>query len=150
MKEIFYLPLRPRKRTDHHEPGCDYLYDLFRKSSNWTRRSGLGSMAYCLLPPANEVRGKVICLQVCVCPQGGCLVPGGVWSQGVPGPGGAWSWGCLVPGVPDLGGCLVPGGCLVGGLVETPPDGYCCGRYASYWNAFLLCQTFHIATYVRT
>ena len=26
-----------------------------------------------------------------------------------------------------------------GCLVETPPpqDGYCCGRYASYWNAFL-------------
>ena len=22
-------------------------------------------------------------------------------------------------------------------LVERPPDGYCCGRYASYWNAFL-------------
>ena len=21
--------------------------------------------------------------------------------------------------------------------METPPDGYCCGRYASYWNAFL-------------
>ena len=34
------------------------------------------------------------------------------------GPGG---WGCLLPGV--------PGG--------DPPDGYCCGRYASYWNAFL-------------
>ena len=25
-----------------------------------------------------------------------------------------------------------------GGLVETtPPDSHCCGRYASYWNAFL-------------
>ena len=37
-----------------------------------------------------------------------------------------------------LGGCLVPGGLLSGRcLVETPPDGYCCGRYASYWNAFL-------------
>ena len=21
-----------------------------------------------------------------------------------------------------------------------PPDGYCCGRYASYWNAFLYCK----------
>ena len=41
-------------------------------------------------------------------------VHGGVaWSRrGVPGPGG-------------------PGG-------DTFPDGYCCGRYASYWNAFLL------------
>ena len=58
------------------------------------------------LPPANEVWGKVICLQVCVCPQGG-----------MPGPGGCE-------------GCLVTGG--------DPPGGYCCGRYASYWNAFLL------------
>ena len=40
------------------------------------------------LPPANEVWGKVICLQVCVCPQEGCLVRGG-------------------------GGCLVPGGLQV-------------------------------------
>ena len=48
-------------------------------------------------------------------------------------------------GVPDWG---VParGGLLPGGLVsqhalrQTPPgrDGYCCGRYASHWNAFLL------------
>ena len=30
-------------------------------------------------------------------------------------------------GVPAPGG---PGG-------DTPRDGYCCGRYASYWNAFL-------------
>ena len=41
--------------------------------------------------------------------------------------------GCLVPGGSVPGGDLLPGGCLV----ETPPDGYCCGRYASYWNAFL-------------
>ena len=44
--------------------------------------------------------------------------PGGAWSRGVPGPGGAWSRG-------------VPGG------DPPPPDGYCCGWYASYWNAFL-------------
>ena len=66
-----------------------------------------------LLPPANEAWGKVICLQVCVCPRGvawlgaGCLVLGGACSggclfRGVPGPrgvwsqGGAWSGGCLV------------------------------------------------------
>ena len=23
-------------------------------------------------------------------------------------------------------------------LVDTPRDDYCCGRYASYWNTFLL------------
>ena len=61
-----------------------------------------------LLPPANEVWGKVICLQVCVCPQGGragYLVwrvpgPGESWSQG-----GAWSRG-LAPG----GGGVCSGG----------------------------------------
>ena len=47
-----------------------------------------------------------------------------------------------VPGPGEVsgpGGCLVPGGSGPGGgcLVETPLDGYCCGRYASYWNAFL-------------
>ena len=49
------------------------------------------------------------------------------------------------------GGCLPGGGCPGPGsgvcvsqyaLRQTPPplpaDGYCCGRYASYWNAFLL------------
>ena len=61
----------------------------------------------------------------------------GVWSQGLPGPGGgvgAWSWGgCLVPG-----GLVLEGGFSRGYMVEThPPDGYCCGQYASYWNAFL-------------
>ena len=47
----------------------------------------------------------------------------------VPGPGGgAWSGG------PGLWGCLVPG-----------RDGYCCGRYASYWNAFLSILCFFLA-----
>ena len=56
------------------------------------------------------------CSQGDACSQGGCLLPGGVWAGGVPGPGGC--------------------------PVETPPpDGYCCGRYASYWNALLwICQ----------
>ena len=52
---------------------------------------------------------------------------------------GIWSRGCLVWGV-----CLLQGGswsrgvpALCGGcLVETSPDGYCCRRYVSYWNAF--------------
>ena len=46
---------------------------------------------------------------------------------------GVCSGGCLLQGVPAMAGCLLGGG------VETPLpcDGYCCGRYASYWNAFL-------------
>ena len=68
---------------------------------------------------------------------GGCLVPRGCLVLGGSALGGAWSWGVCSQGVPGPGGSA-PGGCLVlGGLVETPPDGHCCAWYASYWNAFL-------------
>ena len=57
-----------------------------------------------LLPPANEVWGKVICLQVCVCPQGWvCLLLGGVWSAG------SGSGGCLVKTPPPTT-ATAPGG----------------------------------------
>ena len=46
----------------------------------------------------------------------GCLLLWGAYSQGVPAPGGAYSQGAWW---------------------RPPRDGYCCGRYASYWNAFL-------------
>ena len=36
------------------------------------------------------------------------------------------------------GGCLVPGGLPAPGGAWWRPPGYCCGRHASYWNAFLL------------
>ena len=47
--------------------------------------------------------------------------------------GGACSGGCLLWGV------SAPRGFCFGGCGELPlkADGYCCGRYASYWNAFL-------------
>ena len=53
-----------------------------------------------------------------------CLAAGGVCSRGS-APGGACS-----------------GGVCSGGCGDPPPkaDGYCCGRYASYWNAFLFHQ----------
>ena len=66
-----------------------------------------------------------------------CLAAGGgvlsqhalqVVSQHALQQGGVCSRGDLLQG-------SAPGGCLV----ETPPDGHCCGRYASYWNAFLFC-----------
>ena len=59
---------------------------------------------------------------------GGCLVLGGVRSRGISGRRGPAPGGSLVPG-----GLLhgVPGG-------DPPPNGYCYGQYASYWNAFLL------------
>ena len=67
--------------------------------------------------------------------QGGCLVREGAWSRGCMVPGG-----CIVLGGvwSRAGECMVQGGLVWGVLVETlPGDGYCCGRYASYWNAFL-------------
>ena len=52
---------------------------------------------------------------------------------GVSGPGGAWSWGgAWFQGVPGPGG--------------VGRDGYCCGRYASYWNAFLF---IHFSSFFR-
>ena len=78
------------------------------------------------LPPTNEVWGKVIFSQACVknSVHGGGCYPSMPCSRS---PGG-----CLL-----LGGSA-PGGVVVGGDPSTPLDGYCCGRYASYWNAFLL------------
>ena len=45
-------------------------------------------------------------------------------------------WGLLLRGcLLRRGACSREGACSGG--VETPCDGYCCGRYAFYWNAFL-------------
>ena len=70
----------------------------------------------------------------------GCLVS---WGSG-PGGGYLVLGGCLVPGVPSpRGGCLVPGEAW-----WRPLDGYCCGRYATYWNAFLfILQNTQLADY---
>ena len=75
---------------------------------------------------------------------GGSPTPGGVSS---PHPGGlqAHTWGCLQAhtwgGIsrPTNGGCLQAHnrGVSQHALRQTPPNGYCCRRYASYWNAFL-------------
>ena len=113
---------------------------------------------YC---PQMKFGGKVIFLHLFVilftgggvCSQGGsaCSRRWDAWS----GPWGVFSRGCLVlgvlrgvpglvrggsalGGVPGPGGSLVPGGACSQGrcLVETSPDGYCCGRHASYWDAW--------------
>ena len=56
-------------------------------------------------------------LHMCVCPQEGCLLQGGVpaLGGGVPGPGGTWSQG---------GQCLVPWGVCSGG-VPGPGERVC-------------------------
>ena len=90
----------------------------------------------------NEV-AKVMFSQACVCP----------WGGGVPGPGVCLLLrGCLVRGVSALGGGVCSGGCLlcwvgIPACTEADPpqrDGYCCGRYASYWNAFLFLSPVYI------
>ena len=52
---------------------------------------------------------------------------------------------CLVRGVHGPGGCMVLGGLVSQHALRQPPpgrDGYCCGRYASYWNVFLFVYFF--------
>ena len=97
-----------------------------------------------LLPPANEVWGKVIFSEACVknSVRGGfpAYLAGHMTNQ----------QGGLLLGVPALGGsaprgCLLRGGACSGGAWWSPPsprNGYCCGRYASYWNAFLFENVF--------
>ena len=97
-----------------------------------------------------------LCFYTCLSVCGGCLGPnpggrlgglgvgcvhahtqgGGVQAHtrvgGCPGPypGGVSR--------PTPGGCPGPGGVSQHALRQTPPtDGYCCGRYASYWNELL-------------
>ena len=60
-------------------------------------------------------------------------VEGSGLGEGSPGPHwGGVRW--ISPG-PHRGG---RGGFLQAQPPPPTPDGYCCGRYASYWNAFLL------------
>ena len=73
----------------------------------------------------------------------GVLLPGeGAWSGGVcsQGEGGlVWGEGGLLPGgACSRGDACSRGGACSGGVPGVGPrDGYCCGRYASYWNAFV-------------
>ena len=69
--------------------------------------------------PKGEVEGDLA---------GGGACSGRVCSRG----GGACSWG----------------GSARGGVWRSPRDGYCCGRYASYWNAFLFSIDFTLPIFV--
>ena len=89
----------------------------------------------CFLPPANEDWGKVIFSQASVCARGGVFVQGeGVYVQwgGLCPVGGSLSRGVSVQGV------SVQEGLCPGGLCQGDPRTVKSGRYASYWNAFLL------------
>ena len=107
----------------------DYYEYIFALGTNGTRCS----LLYIYRPQRSW--GKVIFSQASVIlSTGGGPGPGGAWSRGGGawswvGWGGAWSWG-------------VPGG-------DPPRDGYCCRRYASYWNAFLLMKCLFSKTILR-
>ena len=83
--------------------------------------------------------------------RGGCLLPGGSALGGLPAlgvcapggsaPGGPAPGRSAPRGVPALAeGVCSQGRCLLWGVPAL--GGYCCGRYASYWNAFLFCKMF--------
>ena len=113
----------------------------------------------CLLPGGLLPGGSVCSWGVC--PQGvyalggvyswGCLLPGvsalgGLSTPGgVSAPGGCLLWGavCSQGEVSALEGCLLPGGIPACTEADTSPEAELgirsiSGRYASYWNAFLL------------
>ena len=73
-----------------------------------------------------------------------CLAGFQAYTQG-------WCLGGSGQGVPALEGAAQGDACSGGG-VWTPRDGYCCGRYASYWNAFLFYLNFigYLYTYLNT
>ena len=63
--------------------------------------------------------------------------------RGIPAPGGGGVWSLQAHTQGGNWGDQVQahtqgGGGSWGGSGLDSPDGYCCGRYASYWNAFLL------------
>ena len=103
------------------------------------------------------VRGKVMFSQACVknsggeggrawqgiCMVGGVCVVGCSW-QGACVVGACMAGACVVGGGMCGRGCVWQGVCVTGGVcgrgggMRGRRDGHCSGRYASYWNAFLL------------
>ena len=84
-----------------------------------------------------------VCSGGCVCSGGGDVCSRGVSALGgvCSGVGGVCSRGVcsggLLRGVSVPGGLSAPGGGCLLCTEATGRDGHCCGRYASYWNAFL-------------
>ena len=95
--------------------------------SQWTFRIGLGVLihlrARCLLPSATVVAETLCFTGVCLSTEGRCTPPGRQTSPWADTP-----WQADTPLADNP-------------LADKHPpsrDGYCSGRYASYWNAFLL------------
>ena len=111
-----------------------------REGRGWQERRPLQRtvriLLKCILVTVRNEVAKVMFLHLSVCPQGGvCL--SACWDTNPPPPGAdppgsRHPLEQTLPPRADTPQCRHPPG------AGTPPaDGYCCGRYASYWNAFL-------------
>ena len=95
-------------------------------------------MEYCLVTFRNDCEGYVV-TPVCqsFCSQGGSTSV----HAGIPTP--PQSRPPQGPGTPSPR-AGTPGADTPRDQAPPPAaDGYCCGRYASYWNAFLFWRSFH-------
>ena len=101
-----------------HHTGSPPPPDMFKLVDYEAPTAGkreVGIPLNCLLVTVRNEVAKVMFLHLCVCPQRGCLPQ------------------CMRGYHPPPGSRHPP-------QSRPPPplaDGYCCGRYASYWNAFL-------------
>ena len=97
---------------------------------DWTHRADVRSLGIFIARKRSLGQDNIF-RSMCqsFCSQGGW----GVCSGGACSGEGLLSGGVLLPGGACSGGCLLRGG----RGVETPRDSCCCGKYASYWNAFL-------------
>ena len=128
-----------------------------RVSTNYKSSNRISKTYYCLQQSCGKVIFSEVCVKNSVHKGGGipaciaCLqahsqgASWGVWPGGISRPthrgklrGLAWGVSMPTPGG-SPGPHLRVSQHALSALRQTPPaDGYCCGWYASYWNAFLL------------
>ena len=101
-----------------------------------------------LLPSATLLRKDYVFTGVCLSVHRGGCVSQHALEQIPPGPTyPSMHWGRHPPGqtYPSMhwGRYLPWVDISQHALGQTLPDGYCSGRYASYWNAFLFTGVFH-------
>ena len=151
--------------TDQRSPHSPDTFKLTHYEAQTIGNRVVGIRLKCLLVTARKEVGARLYFhrRLWYCSQGGthgggvCMVgEGAVHGWGVCmwgvvcGRGCAWQGVCMAGGVCAVGGGGGRGmygggmcgkGCMVGevgGGVRGRRDGHCSGRYASYWNAFLL------------
>ena len=132
-------------KTGGFQPKSGEKFKIRENFQKWVDRLKVGEMYLAFGVAMGEVllftirKGscrKVMFSQACqeFCPRGGgggCPGPG-------PGRGSAQGVSRPRPGeVPRPRGVCIPACTEADTPICPPADGYCCGRYASYWNAFL-------------